>query len=92
MNLDETYADDWRDEKDEWVEYVKIDVFCTAFSYDRYRKAKEEFTGFGMKDCLSLPGLGLKYFNSFRTEDGEPIYSYNDKYMRWFFRHILKGG
>ena len=24
----------------------------------------EEITEFGMKNCLSLPGLGWKYFNS----------------------------
>ena len=32
-----------------------------------------------MKDCLSLAGLGWKYFNSLRTEEDEPIYTYNDK-------------
>ena len=42
----------------------------------------EEKTGFGMKDCLSLTGLGWKSFNSLRTEEYEPIYTYNDKYMR----------
>ena len=42
----------------------------------------EKITEFSMKDCLSLPGLGWKYFNSLRTEEDEPIYSYNDKYMR----------
>ena len=46
----------------------------------------EEITEFSMKDCLSLPGLELKYFNSLRTEEDEPIYTYNDKYMRWFVR------
>ena len=46
----------------------------------------EEITGFSMKDCLSLPGLGWKYFNSLRTEEHEPIYTYDDKYMRWFVR------
>ena len=45
-----------------------------------------------MKDCLILPGLGWKYFNSLRTEGDEPIYTYNDKYMRWFVRQSLKGG
>ena len=45
-----------------------------------------------MKDCLSLPGLGLKYFNSLRTEQDEPIYTYNDKYMRWFVRQAAHGG
>ena len=52
----------------------------------------EEITAFSMKDCLSLPGLGWKYFNSLRTEEDEPIYTYNDKYMRWFVRQSIKGG
>ena len=51
----------------------------------------EEITGFSMKDCLSLPGLGWKYFNSLRTEEKEPKYTYNDKYMRWFVRQSIKG-
>ena len=51
----------------------------------------QELTGFSMRDCLSLPGLGLKYFNSLRTEEGEPIYTYNDKYMRWFVRRAAYG-
>ena len=85
-NLDEFYADNWTDKKDEWVEYVKNDVLCTAFSYTRYTKAIQEITGFGMKDCLRVPGLGWKYFNSLKTEEYEPIYTYNDKYMRWFIR------
>ena len=42
----------------------------------------KEITGFSMKDCLSLPGLGWKYFNSLRTEEDEPIYTYNDKYLK----------
>ena len=46
----------------------------------------EESTGFGMKDCLSLPGLGWKKFRLLRTEEDEPIYTYNDKHMRWFVR------
>ena len=46
----------------------------------------DEITGFSMKDCLSLPGLGLKYFNSLRTEEDESIYTNNDKYMTWFVR------
>ena len=51
----------------------------------------EEITGFLMKDCLSTPGLGLKYLNSLKTED-EPIYTYNDNYLKWFTRHIVFGG
>ena len=52
----------------------------------------KEITGFSMKDCLSLPGLGWKYFNSLRTEEDEPIFTYNDKYMRWFVRQSIKAG
>ena len=51
----------------------KNDVLCTALSYTRYCKAVEDITGFSMKDCLSLPGLGWNYFNSLRTEEDESI-------------------
>ena len=68
------------------------DVLCTAYSYARYIEAMKEITGFSRKDCLSLPGLGWKYFNSLRTEEDEPIYTYNVKYMRWFVRQSIKGG
>ena len=78
--------------KKEWLDYVKQDVLCTAFPYPRYTKATEEITGFGMKDCSSLPGLGWKSFNSLGTEGYEPIYTYNDKYMRWFVRQSIKRG
>ena len=74
------------------LDYVKNDALCTAFSYARYTKAMEDITCFGIKDCLSLPGLGWKYFKSLRTEEDEPIYTYNDKYMRWFVRQAGYGG
>ena len=45
-----------------------------------------------MKECLSLPGLGWKNFNSLRNEEDEPIYTYDDKYMRWFVRQSIKSG
>ena len=86
MNHDEVDGNNYKDKKNEWLDYVKNDVICTAFSYARYSKAIEEATGFGMNDCLSLPGLGWKYFNSLRKEQDESIYTYNDKYMRWFVR------
>ena len=92
MNHDEVDGDNYTDKMNEWLPYVKNDVLCTAFSYARYIKATEEITGFSMKDCLSLSGLGLKYFISLRTEEDEPIYTYNDKYMRWFVRQAAYGG
>ena len=91
MDHDGIDENNCKDKKDEWLPYVKNDVLCTAYSYARYIKAMEEITGFSLKDCLSLPGLGWKYFNSLRTED-EPIYTYDDKYMRWFVRQSIKGG
>ena len=52
----------------------------------------EDISGFSMKDCLSLSGLGWKYFNSLRTEEDEPIYTYNDQDRRWFVRPSIKAG
>ena len=92
MNYDEVYSDTWENKKSEWLDYVKNDVLCTAFSYARDTKAVKKITGFSMKDCLSLPRLGWKYFNSLRTEKDEPIYTYNDQYMRYFVRQSNKGG
>ena len=82
MNHDEVDGNTYRDKINEWLPYVKNDVLCTGFRYARYCKAMQEISGFSMKDCLSVPGLGLKYINSLRTEKDEIIYPYNDKYMR----------
>ena len=57
-NHDEIYEDTWNDKIDEWLDYVKNNVPCTASSYARCSKAMQEITGFGMKDDLSSPGLG----------------------------------
>ena len=92
MNHDEVDGDNYKDKINERLPYVKNDVLCTAFSYARYNKAMEGITGFSMKGFLSLPGLGVKYFNSLRTEEDEPKYTYNDKYMRWFVRQTAYGG
>ena len=92
MNHDEGDGNKYKDKKEEWLDYVKQDVLCTAFSYARHYKAMEEITGFSMKDSLSAPGLGWNYFNSSRTEEDEPIYTYNDKYKRHFVRQNTKGG
>ena len=91
-NHDEVVGNNYKDKKLQWLDYVKNDVLCTAFSYARYTKAMEEKTGFGMKDCLLLPGLGWKYFDSSRTEEDEPLVIYNDKDMRWFVRQSIKIG
>ena len=56
MNHDENYADNWRDKKHEWVDYVNIDVLCTVFLFARHWKAMDEIIGFSRKDSLSSPG------------------------------------
>ena len=53
-------------------------------------KRWKKITEFSMEDCLSLPGLGCKYFISLGTEEDEPIYTYNDKYMRHFMRQGIR--
>ena len=50
-----------------------MDVLSTSYCYARYSKAMQEVTGFSMKDCLSLPSLGFKFFNSLRTDQDELI-------------------
>ena len=92
MDQVEVDYNNYKDKKDEWLPYVKNYVLCTALSYARYCKAMGEITGYSMKHCLSAPGLDWKYFNSMRDENDEPIYTYNDKYMRWFVRQSVKGG
>ena len=92
MDHDEINEANCKEKRSKWLPYVKNDVLCTAYCYARFCRAMQEIPGFSMKDCLSLPGLGLKYFNSIRTEDDEPIYTYNDKYMRHFVRQAAYGG
>ena len=44
-----------------------------------------------MKNNLTLPSLANKYFNSLREENDEPIYTYNDEFMRPFVRQSIEG-
>ena len=52
----------------------------------------EELTGFGLKNSLTLPSSANKYFISLRDENDEPIYTYNDEFIRHFVRQSVKGG
>ena len=52
----------------------------------------EIITGFSMKDSLSAPGVGWRYFKSMRDDSDETIYTYNDKYMKSFVRKSIKNG
>ena len=92
MNHDVIDGDNYKDKKDIWLPHVKMHVLSTCCCYARYSKAMEEITGFSMKDCLSLTELRFKYFYSLRTDQDEPIYTFNDKCMRWFVRQTAYGG
>ena len=92
LEHDESFEDNWEEKENEWLPYLKNGVLSTAFSYARYSKGMEELTGFGMKNSLTLPSLANKYFNSLRDESDEPIYNYNDEFMRHFVRKVIKGG
>ena len=63
------YADAWKDKEDKWLDYVKKDVSSTSSVYARCSKSMHEITGSGLKDCLTLPGLGWKFLNSLKTEE-----------------------
>ena len=52
----------------------------------------DELTGFGMKNSLTLSSLTNKYFNSLGNENDDPLYTYNDEFMRLFGRQSIKGG
>ena len=67
-------------------------MLSTAFSDARYSKSIEELTGFALKNSLTLLSLANKNFNSLGDENDEPIYTYNDEYMRHFVRKSIKGG
>ena len=71
---------------------MENDVLSTAFTYARHIKGLEELTKFRMKSSITLPCLAKKYFNSLRDENDEPIYSYNDEYVRYVFRQSIKVG
>ena len=92
LEHDEIFEDNWEEKENEWLPYLKNDVLSTAFSYARYSKRMEELTGLGMKNSLTLPSLANKYFNSLSDESDEPIYTYNDEFMRHFVRKSIKGG
>ena len=51
----------------------------------------EELTGFGMRNCLTLPSLANKGFNSLIDKNNEPIYTYTDSFMKNFVRKAIEG-
>ena len=52
----------------------------------------EELTRFGMNNSITLPTLAKRYFISLRDENDEPIYTYNDEFVRHFVIESIKGG
>ena len=43
-----------------------------------------------MKTSITLPSLAPKCFNSLKDKNDEPVYTYNDEYMRYFVRQSRK--
>ena len=66
MKHEEVFVDTWKNKK-------RRMVLCKNSFYSGFSNLMEDTTGFEMKDCLSLPRLGRKYFISLRIEDDEPI-------------------
>ena len=91
MNHDDIYENTWEDKEKERLPYQRNGVLSTVFSYARYAEGMEELPGFGLKNSLFLPSLANKDFKSLRDENYEPIYTYNEEYMRWFARQSIKG-
>ena len=67
-----------------WEPYIKMDTLTSFFVYTRYKMSMAKTTGYGYKDCLSLPTSGARYFGSMRKEADEAIYTYTGKFMRHF--------
>ena len=45
-----------------------------------------------VQKSLTSPSLANKYFNSFRDENDEVIYTYPISFMRIFVQNSIKGG
>ena len=72
------------------MQFEKIDALCTAFC-SAGTKEMEKITGFGMRNIPTLPSLGWKYFNGLRAESDYSIYTFKEKYKRWFVKQSIKG-
>ena len=92
MEYEEKFADTWKNEKHEWMDFVKNDVLKPTFSIARYSRAMESLTGFWMKVCVSLPALRWNFVESIGKETDETIHTYKAKYTRSFVRQSVKGG
>ena len=90
LEQDNFFEDIWEAKENEWLLYLKNNVLLAVFSYARYSEGMEELTGFGMKNSLTLPSRANKNFKSLRDENDEPIYSYNEEFMRHFVRQSIK--
>ena len=63
-----------------------------AFGYARYSKGMEKITSFGMRNSVTLPSLGWKYFSSMRHESDESLYTCKDNFLRWLVSQSIKNG
>ena len=60
-----------------------------AFVYARHSMEMQNLSGFGIKDCLTEPGLDSECFGTYRKD--REVYTFNDKYLGDFIRKSIKG-
>ena len=92
MEHDKIHEDTWEARENEWLRYVKNDVFSTAYCFARYIMGMEELTHFGMTNNLTLLSLAIKFSISLRDGNDESVYTYTDPFMRKCVCNSKKGG
>jgi hypothetical protein len=83
----------WLEKRSEWEPYLKLDVLSLSFFLARYIAGTVEFTGFGVKDCVSAPGQSWKAWFKYKSvKEPFQIKTFTDKYTRDFVRKCCYGG
>ena len=73
-----------------WKDTVfKRNWLSSVFIYARYARNLTKFTGFDMKDCLSILSVGWKFFNSVSSKDDHPMYANTDRNWRHFVKQSI---
>ena len=49
-----------------WEPYLKLDVLCLAFKYEKHSMEMQNKNGFGTTDCLTKASLGWKCFGTYK--------------------------
>ena len=65
-------------------------MLCLAFIYDIHSVKMQKMSGFGIKECFTEASLGWNCFGKFLKI--REFYTFNDKFVRKFFRESIRGG